>query len=467
MIRKPFPILVSLLLTAFIAGCGGGGSSTGSDPGNTANSTNTGNTGGGSLQSAMTMACIDGPDYQCSGGSIVRVDNGVAVTDSGVQVYGRSTNETAPNRDSGAATGMMLASGGMAEIRVAKDANGIVTKPVLLLKNLGISWDGRTERPLIIETFSGTAGRVQLDAQGRPIRVALPDSSDLGFFDWVTKGINGTQANYANNIYFPRADPPRCPANVTLCVDYETRGFKYDPGNWRSGGVEPDYSSVQRFHSDGDLQAGDGVPGADGKGTPYPGFKGYRSFDNWGLRYANLGAWVTQDTVTIVEWAGRSDDEHNNNRRGMAAYGDVTKPADVPASGTATYSGIVYGWYAANNTQDPAFFRGAVSVTVDFATRQAVVSIQNTVTYNEALTPVPAALTATATMGATGQLTANYLTGPVDNGTLRGGLGGRYFGPVISTGAGGSGPAEIGGTFSLSNPSSGQAVVAGFIAQKR
>jgi hypothetical protein len=62
---------------------------------------------------------------------------------------------------------------------------------------------------------------------------------------------------------------------------------------------------------------------------------------------------------------------------------------------------------------------------------------------------------------------ANYLTGTVDNGLLKGGLGGRYFGPVVTTGTSGAGPAEIGATISLSNSTTGQAVVGGFIARKQ
>lgn len=479
------PALLSLLLLS-LAGCGGGGSSNaGSNPANgTAALADSGSitpvpipgndsvtpaptTGSGDQQAAMTMSCAEGAGYQCSGGTVLRTDNGVALTSSGVQAYGRSANESAPDRNSGVAAGMMPASGGVADIQVAKDANGIVSKPVLQLKNLNISWDRRNDRPPIIETFSLQQGRVQLDASGRAVLGPLPDSSNTDFYDWVKYGINGTQANYANNVYFPRTDPPRCPATVVPCLDYETKGFSYSAGNWRGGGIEPDFATVQRLHSDGDLQAGDGVPGADGKGTPYPGFKGYRSFDNYGLQYANLGAWVTQDTVSIVEWVGQGGDEHNNNRRGMVAYGDVTAPSAVPTAGTASYAGVAYGWYVPDGTQDVAYFRGDVSVTADFAARRSVVTVQNTRTYDSAGTPLPVALTANAAVGAAGQPIANYLTGAVDNGTLKGGLGGRFFGPVISGGAGGSGPVEIAGTFTLSNAATGQTAIGGFIARKQ
>jgi len=458
------PALLSLLIVS-LAGCGGGGGSS-SNTGNTSNDGSVAALDGGSQHASMTMRCVEGVDYQCSGGAILRTDNGVALTNSGVQVYGRSTNETAPDRNSGAATGMMPASGGVADIQVKKDTNGFVVKPVLQLKDLNISWDRRHDRPAIIETFSQQQGRVQLDASGKAVLGTLPDSSDLNFYDWVVKGINGTQANYANNVYFPRADPPRCPPTVVPCLDYETKGFNTHAGNWRNGGVEPDSSTVQRLHSDGDLQAGDGVPGADGKGTPYPGFKGYRSFENYGLQYANLADWVTQDTVSIVEWVGQSGDEHNNNRRGMVAYGEVTDPSKVPVAGTASYAGVAYGWYVPNGTQDVAFFRGDATVTVDFAARRTVVTMQNTRTFDSAGTPLPVALTANATMGAAGQPIANYLTGAADNGTLKGGLGGRFFGPVLSSGAG-AGPAEIAGTFTLSNAATGQAAIGGFIARKQ
>src|SRR3569623_1251229 len=407
------PALLSLLIVS-LAGCGGGGGSS-SNTGNTSNDGSVAALDGGSQHASMTMRCVEGVDYQCSGGAILRTDNGVALTNSGVQVYGRSTNETAPDRNSGAATGMMPASGGVADIQVNKDTNGFVVKPVLQLKDLNISWDRRHDRPAIIETFSQQQGRVQLDASGKAVLGTLPDSSDLNFYDWVVKGINGTQANYANNVYFPRADPPRCPPTVVPCLDYETKGFNTHAGNWRNGGVEPDSSTVQRLHSDGDLQAGDGVPGADGKGTPYPGFKGYRSFENYGLQYANLADWVTQDTESIVEWVGQS--------------GDAT-------------------------------------VTVDFAALRTVVTMQNTRTFDSAGTPLPGALTANATMGAAGQPIANYLTGAADNGTLKGGLGGRFFGPVLSSGAG-AGPAEIAGTFTLSYAATGPAAIGGFIARKQ
>lgn len=427
----------------------------------------------------MTMSCVEGANTQCSGRSMIRAENGVTLTSSGVQAYGKSTNDLAtPIANAGAAYGLALASGGLAEIRVAKASDGVISNPALLLSNLGISWDWKVERPIIVETFRTTQGRVQIDSNGAITFGSLPASSNLGFYDFGTKGPAGTQLNYANNSYFPRSSPSRCAPDVTSCPTTETSGLQRQAGDWQTGGTTPHSASVSRLHGDGDVHAGDGppdangnptiLPGGNGIGVPFPGSKGYRHLTNWSYQHGNLGAWVTQDTVRIVEWtAGAGTDEHNQSRVGMVAFGNVTDPANVPSAGSASYSGLVYGWYAANATDESTFFRGTALVTVNFATRQVTVSIQNTRTDNAAATTVPVAFSATTAMGAAGTNVANYLTGTAGNGTLTGGIGGRYFGPVVSTGSSGAGPAELGGTFSLSNATTGAAVVGGFIGRKQ
>jgi hypothetical protein len=232
-------------------------------------------------------------------------------------------------------------------------------------------------------------------------------------------------------------------------------------------------------HEDGDVHAGDGppdgsgkptvLPGGSGPGVPFPGSKGYRVLELWSFQHANLASWTTQDTVQIGEWGGQN--EHNKNRRGIVTFGAVSDPAAVPAIGSATYSGIAYGLYYVPNPadalKDPSSFRGAATVTVNFATREVIVTIDKTVTSDTAGTAVPVTLRAVTTMGATGTSAANYMTGPVDNGTLKGGLSGRHFGPVVATGTSGQGPAEIGGAFSLSNSTTGAVALGGFIARKQ
>lgn len=483
--HTPSRLFLALSLACSLAACGGGGGSSGGSPTTAGTGTASGNdlTLIGDIQTvgvnpvadppantSMNMSCVDGGNVQCSGNTVLRVDNQVALTSSGVQVYGKSTNDLAPViANTGQATGLMPASGGIAEIRVTKGAGSAPSAPALLLRDIGISWDSRTDRPPIIETFRTSQGRVALDASGKIITGPLPDPSNITFYDYATKGSAATQSRYANNTYFPRdlsVYPVRCPANAPNCRTTETNGFSSTQGNWRQGGIEPDTSTVFRLHADGDLFAGDAVPvngqrqflpGGDGFGVSYPGFKGWRGLDLWTMQYANLAAWSTMDTVNIVEFAGGSN-EHNKARRGTVAFGQVTDSAAVPSSGTATYSGVAYGWYAADATNEPVYYRGAVNIVVNFATRQAQITIQNSVTYDSNLTPVPANLA--TTMSWTPPANANYMTAPVA-GAIPGGISARFFGPVDG------GPAETAGSFMLNNPGTGQTVIAGFIARKQ
>jgi hypothetical protein len=480
------PLSPVLLAASLLSACGGGGSEppAASNQTQTQTQTQTGDPSGGNPPPPIvvpgpvpdttptTMSCVDGPSFQCSGDKIIRTENGVALTSSGVQAYGTSTSDLAANNpETTTAYGLAVASGGLAEVRLAKDGSGAV------LSKLGISWNGKVERPPIIETFRTAQARVKLGANGVISFWPLPDPSDYAYYDFADNGIAATQANYGNNAYFPRGEdnPPRC----TSCQTYESKGAEFQRGDWSAGGQNPDHTSAQRLHGDGDIHAGNGRPGSDGKptilpggsgiGVPFPGSKGYRSLDNWSLRYGNLSTWVTQDTVSIVEWAPGSY-EHSAMRRGVVAFGDVTSPAAVPVSGTATYSGIAYGWYASDGggaPDNPKFFRGTVRVTVNFATRETSVSLQDSFANIATMPPLPAVdFHAAARIGAAGANIANYFTGPLDNGSMKGGVSGRYFGPVVASGTNGSGPAELGGAFSMSNSATGAAVVGGFIALK-
>lgn len=421
------------------------------------------------------MTCADGSNYQCSGQAAIRTDNGVILTGSGVQVYGKSTSDLAANNTNvTSATGMMLASGGTAEMRIAKDANFLGTNPALVLNNLGISWDGRTERPAIIDVFEPTQGRTVFAADGALAPVPLPEPSNLGFYDFAAKGPAATQANYANNRYFPRENnPPRCGADTPAgaCPSIETTGVKLAAGDWRTGGTLPDEAAANRLHEDGDVHAGNGIPGPNGQptvlpggsgiGVPFPGSKGYRSVRNLGYQYANLTKWLTQDAVGIPEWGGTN--EHNQNRRGVIAYGNVTAPASVPATGNATYSGFAYGWYAPNAVEEPVPFIANATITVDFAARQAAVAVANAVAEEATPAPIAAAnLNSVAGLGANGSNVANYFNGPVSVGAMRGGLGGRLFGP-----GGAAAPLEAGTAFSLSDSASGAVLIGGIIARRR
>lgn len=476
MTTLPARTLLSALTLAALASCGGGGG--GSDttaPGGNPGGGNPGggNPGGGS-QAPMTMSCVDGANFQCSGAAILRTDNGVALSDSGVQVHAISTSDLAANNTSPTgAFGFRPVTSGVTEVRVAKNASGASEAIYLLLRNLGLRWDAVNERPPIVEVFNPTQGRVVLNGSGAVNFLPLPDSTDLAFYDYATRGRAATQANYANNRYFPRANnPSRCPPDLNPCPSTETSGLSYGAGNWRGAGLVPDVTEAGRLHADGDIHAGDGprdangnrtwLEGGSGFGIPYPSSKGYRSITNWGYQYANMATWTTQDTVDIAEWS-TGGLEHNKNRRGAIAFGPVTAPQQVPSTGTATYTGIAYGWYAASeNVAEPTVFWANATATANFASGTVVVTFTNARSFDAQEQPLPVNLSASMTRSIVAAEGANYATGAGSTGGMNGGVSVRYFGPT-SAGA----PPEIGGAFTLSNAGTTQSAIGGFIGRRQ
>lgn len=464
--KKLFQLLVLIFIVLSLGACGGGGGG-GSDT--SGGSGDGGDNGGGTPPpppppppvSGMTMACVEGAGHQCSGSSIIRRENGVALTRSGVQVYGKSTVDGITD-----ASGLTPGSEGKADIRLRKNGAS-VSDPALLLSDIGISWDGRNERPVIIETFDPTQGRNELASDGSIVNVILPPVTDLEFYDYATLFRSATQSHYANNRYFPRSEPSRCDEGSTFCPAAETEGMTMaSTGDWQDGGSTPSHAVALRYHEDGDIHAGNGLPDADGNptfldgstgpGVPFPGAKGERSLENRSYRYANLAAWSTKDTVDIAQWLEDFNrTEHNQKRLGMIAFGDVTEPADVPTGGSVSYSGIVHGWYAADSMTAESTFTGDAAVTVDFATRTVTVTVQGLPT---------GALTVTSTLGTLSADTANYLTGAVDDAAWNGGLSGRLFGPVSASAVA---PPEVAGAFSLTGKGGSAAAIGGFIARRQ
>ncbi len=449
----------ALALLLLLAGCGDGGGG---------GAMNNGAIIKPALSSATTMACPEA-GTQCTGSTILRTDSGIAVTASSVQVYATSTNDLeAPNNSPAIAVGLQPATGGLADIRVKHDASGAVTSVALLLSQLGLSWDGKTERPPIIETFLTHQGRVQLDADGKISTVALPPSSDLNFFDFARKGKAGTQAHYANNAYFPRDEPIRCPADASNCPQQESEGVQSFTGDWHSGGTVPDNALATRLHEDGATDAGDnadanGNPVAppNGRGVPFPGFKGFRNFHDWSYQYANLASWITQDTVDIIEWGGAL--EHNKARRGFVAFGQVTPPASVPTTGTARYIGHLKGWWSFDPSLDSYPIAGDVEAVVDFAARTVKLTVTSTRIDEGTQDPLPVNLTTTVSINSA--QFANYFNGAASNDSLSGALSGRFFGPV-ATGGSGNAPAELAGAFRLLAANNGPLAIGGFLLRK-
>ncbi len=419
---------------------------------------------------STSMACVDGAGWQCSGTQL-RTDNGVTVTNSGVQAYGRSTSDLAPgNLNPTIATGLEPTSGGTVEMRFKRNIPGnfAVTRTGMIMTNLGISWDGTNPRPPAIEVFEPTAGVTKRNNDGTLSWLnALPDPTLMSYYDWQGLGANATQANYANNRYFPRAAPVSCPPGVTPCASTETTGITYLAGAFRAGGTDPDRTTATRWHSDGDVRAGT-PPGPPG-GVPYANNKGIRDLTAFSFDYSSIGTWATSETVLVDEWANAGL-EHTTNRRGVVAFGDTTPSAQMPEAAGIVYSGVVYGWYFAGTGTDLTYYRATATLTVDFDSRQVKIDITNAAQDGAPAITVPLAVSVTTGMGAKNSNVANYFTGAASSsGTnaMTGGIGGRFFGPVAAGRSGNIGPAEIAGSFSLLNATSKASTVGGFIGRRQ
>lgn len=429
-----------------LAGCGGGDSQY---------------AGGGNNSGSGTDAASSCPTgvSDCSGTTETARQGMVKLTASGVQTLAASTNDllATPRQrgpDAQVAYGLMPLASGLAELRVARTGDGLVTGMNLLLSGTGISFDGTTERPQVIEAFALPRGRVTLGSQGMAQVGALPPGTDTQFWNNNPATFTGTQANYANNIYIARtADTSGCAGDAT-CIQAANNGLGLRRGDWRSGGIRPDEVGAARLHEDGATMGPDQTPI----------LKGYRALWNWNYAHAHLTGWVTQDTVAIVEWGGT--DEHNKERRGIVAFGKPTAASALPGTGTVRYVGLARGWYSPDGVLKAYPVAADAEITVNFAAgnRNAVIRVFN-VRIDEAATPSPQlAAESTNTLAIAAQ--QNYVLGPMTHGSASGNLGARFFGPVVN-----GGPQEIAGTFSVRgssmSPVSGAIVgVMGFIARQ-
>lgn len=407
-----------MLLACMIAACGGSGDA-----------------GDQYLGSSSTNGCGAGVSA-CSGDAETGRIGTVKLTASGVQVTAASTNDliATPHErgtDAKVAYGLTPFDKGLASLRVARATDGAITAVNLLLSGLGLSWDGTHERPPILETFGLARGRVQGNS-GMATLAALPAANDATFWNNNPASGSGTQANYANNIYFSgEPSTGHCAESDIACIEAAKNGLHLRRGNWQSGGTTPDQVEGGRLHEDGATQAPDAIP--------FAGFKGYRNLWAWNYRYAHLAGWITQDTVDIVEWNG--DDEHNKARRGVVAFGDPTPASTLPRSGSASYIGLAHGWYSPDGTIEPYPIAADIEISVDFAARTARIRVFN-LRVDEDQNPSPQFVADSSNTLPFG--IGSTLGGAITHGTATGNLGARFFGPV-SNGA----PAELAGAFSL------------------
>ncbi len=387
----------------------------------------------------------------CSGAALGVSVGTIQLSKNGLQTISLSTTDLLPNNANTAeAFGLLPTNEGFAELRVLHDADANIRAVDLLLSQLKLFWDGRSERPRIVENFGLKRGRVQLGEQGMSTLVALPPQGDT-FWNNNASTFTGTQDNYANNHYFERA-APFCESADTVCIAAANNGLRFLAGNWRNGGLKPNQINATRLHDDGATQAPDQIP--------FAGFKGYRDLWNWNYQYAHVAGWVTKDTINIQEWGGGT--EHNKERRGTIAFGLLTDPTSLPSSGTALYRGYARGWYSPDGQTEVYPVAADMEVTVDFSARQATLRLFN-VRIDEVL-PANMEPSVKLAIGSTNVLPfgtpSNTAIGGITHGDAAGYAGLRFFGPLN-----GGTPPELAGSFSIKGVS-GITAIGGFIARR-
>lgn len=428
---------VVALLTVVLAGCSGGSDGNGGSDGGTSQVS----------ENSTERSCPSGVSA-CSGDMVGNPVGTIRLTSNGLQAVAASTSDLAAgNTNTTEAFGLQPTTDGFAEIRVLRDSDANISAVDLLLSDLKLYWDGKTERPRIIENFGITRGRVQPGAQGMSTMTTLPVQGDP-FWDNNPAAFTGTQDHYANNHYFERT-APACGEGDGACIAAANNGLALIRGDWKRGGIRPNQVNADRLHEDGATQAPDQIP--------YAGFKGYRSIWNWNFDYANVAGWITKDTVHIQEWGG--GDEHNKERRGTLAFGQLTDAKLMPGNGTANYRGYARGWYSPDGASEVFPIAADILVIVNFAEKQATLQLLD-VRIDESL---PAAadpavkLATTSTNSLPFGSPVNTAIGTITHGGADGHAGLRFYGPT-SNGA----PPEIAGSFTIKG-NSGISAIGGFI----
>ena len=422
--------------------------------------------------------CYGDASVQCSGASNLHIDNHIAVTAYGVHTYGVSIPSGVSKTSPVNPVGLMLASGGTVEVRSGRSKNSAPSDVALIMSNLGLSWDGTTERPQIIETFSLTSKRVELSSNGFLLNKDLPALNDESFFDYPLRGSAATQSHYANNVYFPRPQDAAC-SNVNACLLTESPPLVIEHGDWKTGGNQPTKLVASHAHLDGAVEVSSiGTPGNFdnhdvyiAKGTHIIlggltlGAQGYRTYTQWSYGWSNLGVWATQDIVNMPIWGGSREDKKLIS--GTVAFGTVSIPDRIPVMGTAIYSGNIYGWLSYDPTGSSVPFFANASVTVNFANNTAEFVFSKTRLIEKDDSDVFLPLVQT-TIVLDRQNIRNYLSGRLDFASMQGGIGARFFGP-ITTGGSGSAPVEMAGSFNMQceQASDCLVLVGGFLLKKQ
>jgi hypothetical protein len=119
---------------------------------------------------------------------------------------------------------------------------------------------------------------------------------------------------------------------------------------------------------------------------------------------------------------------------GAFAFGNLTPPTAVPATGSATFSGFTVGFGGATDGSAVFTLKGNAQIIANFASQTVTTNLTNfgtdNISYNSTVTAHVPNLTGTST------ISGNAYTGPISGGALTGTINGNFYGSAAQETAG-------------------------------
>jgi hypothetical protein len=144
-----------------------------------------------------------------------------------------------------------------------------------------------------------------------------------------------------------------------------------------------------------------------------------QSIGTQSLNSAAYGFWASGDSATT-------------GRAGTFAFGNLTPAASVPATGSATFSGITIGVGGATSGSTAYALQGKAQIIANFATQSVTTNLTNLGTQNISTN----ALGSLPDLAGTSTISGNGYTGPIAGSGLTGTINGNFYGPSAHETAG-------------------------------
>jgi hypothetical protein len=139
-----------------------------------------------------------------------------------------------------------------------------------------------------------------------------------------------------------------------------------------------------------------------------------------GLTSSGYGLWASSGTAALGT--------------GAFAFGNLTPPAAVPATGSATFKGFTTGMGGAADGTAAFVLTGNVQIIANFANQSVSANLTNFTTSNISYTSKATAVL--PSLSGTAAMTGNAYTGPISGGSLTGSINGNFYGSAAQETAG-------------------------------